>query len=114
MKKLISALLIAATMLVLVACGNAPTNKPVINETGIITETVSAPTQDGSAAANGTESESESENYSNVVYYVGDDIPGQISILIKMKTHMLVCARDISFCWTKDDVSSQNTIRLFP
>lgn len=75
MKKLISALLIAATMLVLVACGNAPTNKPVINETGIITETVSAPTQDGSAAANGTESESESENYSNVVYYVGDDIP---------------------------------------
>lgn len=73
MKKLLSTLLVVALALVLAACGNDSSDKPVVSETETLAETTDAPDQEEPAATE--ETESESENYSNVVYYVGDDIP---------------------------------------
>lgn len=74
MKKLFSALLVAVLVLTLAGCGNGSSDKPAINETETLTEPTNAPiaTDEPEDEA---ESESESENYSNVIYYVGDDIP---------------------------------------
>lgn len=62
-------LLIAALVFSLAACGNSSSDKPVINEP----ETSDPPEQEESTAAG--ETGEESKNFSNVVYYVGDDIP---------------------------------------
>lgn len=71
MKKIFSALLAAAMVLALAACGTGSSNKPVIKETETLTDRADAAEQEPAA----DETQSESENYSNVVYYVGDDIP---------------------------------------
>lgn len=70
MKKLFTALLAAAMALALAACGSG-SDKPVINETGALAETAADAGQEDSAAPE----EAEEENYSNVVYTVGDEIP---------------------------------------
>lgn len=75
MKKLFSALLVVALVLALAACGNGSSDKPVVNETEPPAETTDAPAQEEPVATDEPEPESESENYSNVIYYVGDDIP---------------------------------------
>lgn len=69
--KLILALLAAAAMPVLAACGNAPSDRPVINETKALTERANADQEE----TNAEETEEESGDYSNVVYRTGDDIP---------------------------------------
>lgn len=74
MKKLICTLLIAALVLPLAGCGNGFSDKPVINKTETLAETTDAPEPE-ETTADEPESENESENYSNVIYYAGDDIP---------------------------------------
>lgn len=63
--RLISALLAAAMLLALTGCAPGSSNKPVINETEALTQ----------SADKASKTAPEAENYSNVIYYAGDDIP---------------------------------------
>lgn len=75
MKKLFGMLLVAVLVLGFAACGNGTADKPVINEPETLTEAEDTSSQVEEPAAENNESSDEAENYSNVVYNVGDDIP---------------------------------------
>lgn len=74
MKKVFSTLFIAM-LLAMVACGICSSANSINDETETITEISDAPGLEEPIAEDGLENEGGNENYSSVVYYVGDDIP---------------------------------------